>query len=199
MNIFAGMTDDTKQRVIDIISETFDDNAMINFIVKQDKHRSNRIRRLAEYAYNRCARRQGVYISQDGQGVALCYKFNQKGSWKDIIDQIKLVFGVIGVNRIREAQLREKFRNGIRQSDGNFLYFWFLGVSRKSEGMEAVKELRNRIFEESQKREIPIYLETTIPKNKKVYERYGFKTIHEWQVPNSEGITMWFMRREPNI
>ena len=185
----------TENHVVDIISKTFDDNPMINFIVKQDTKRKTRIRDLAKYSFRRCARRDGVFLSNDGKGVALCYRNQAKGNWRDILDQIELIFKVIGIGGVSDAQKRESYRAEIRSKDPDYLYFWFLGVLKGGEHMAAVKELRDTIFDLSDQLKLPIYLETTLPKNKLVYERYGFQTIHEWEVPGSNGITMWFMRR----
>lgn len=186
-----------RDRAIQIIEDAFDGNPMINFIIKSDHKRKERLRALAAYSYDRCARREGVYFSSDHEGIALCYQFNNKGNvLADIPDQLRLVIKAIGISRAHEASKRESYRNSVRPADGNFLYFWYLGVSSKGIGGSAVKELRDLIFEESKNKELPICLETTLLKNKVVYERYGFKTYHEWQVPNSD-IIMWFMRRDP--
>ena len=186
-----------KNKGIKIIEEAFDDNPMINFIIKNDHKRKKRISALATYSYNRSARRDGIFFSSDKEGIALCFQFNKKGNLIfDLIDQLKLVIKAIGINRALDASKRESYRNSIRPTDGNFLYFWYLGVSKKGIGGTAVKELRDSIFLVSKEKNLPIYLETTILKNKIVYERYGFETYHEWNVPNTE-ITMWFMRRTP--
>lgn len=183
--------------VIEIISSAFADNPMIDVIVGSDVNRERKVRHLAQYAYGRCKRRNGVFMSSDETGVALCYHFGKKkNGLPDLLDQWKLAIRVIGVSRVMEAIRREKYRQSQRPASGDYLYFWFLGVHPQGAGKGAVHELRNRVFHHSKKTGLPIFLETTLWKNELVYQRYGFETFHIWPVPNTN-ISMRFMKREP--
>lgn len=65
------------------------------------------------------------------------------------------------------------------------LYFWFFGA--EPVGNDA-RELKNEIFHWSKKTALPILAETSVLRNKEIYERFGFKVYD-----------VWFMCRYPNL
>lgn len=186
-----------KKKFVNIIAESFDTNPSVNWVIKNDHKREKRIRAVAEYAFDTALIRDGAYISSDETGIALCYNINHKGNIiLDYINQIKLIFSAIGINRIYEVLKREAYIKKIRPST-DFLYFWFFGVTEEGKGKGAAKELKDYIFNLSDKNELPIYLETSVKRNKAVYLRYNFELYHTWEV-KERGIVLWLMRRYPN-
>ena len=45
-----------KALIVDILTKTFDDNKSVNYIVKQDERRTERIRELSNYSFEMCLR-----------------------------------------------------------------------------------------------------------------------------------------------
>lgn len=186
-----------RDRVVDIIAESFEGNPSVNWVIKNDKKRLKRIKVLAKYAFSTVQRRGGVYLSSDEQGVILFYKENDyKEGFADYIDQAKLAFGAVGLNRVGSILYRESYKKKIRPRNGEFIYCWFYGVKNDAKGKGAAVELKNYIFSEADRLQLPIYLETSMQKNLIAYKRYGFETFHEWNV-EKQNITLWFMKREP--
>ena len=186
-----------RSKVIEIIAESFDSNPSVNRVIKNDYKRKERIKALADYSFKTSVMRDGAFLSSDEQGVALCYRYNlKKESLTDYWNQLQLVVKAIGLSRVLSIMKRDAFFKSKRPKDGNYLYFWFLGITNKGKGGIAIRELKEMIFVESLKQNLPIYLETSVPKNKRVYERYGFETYHEWHDPQS-GDLIWLMRRFP--
>ena len=184
-----------KNLVVDIISESFTSNPSVNAVVKNDRKREKRLKYLAKYAYKTALRRNGVYLSTDKNGVAICYKYNQrKETIGDYWDQLILAITCIGLNRVIKVLKRESYIKKYRPVNGEFLYFWFFGVNEKARGKGAALELKDAILKESENKNLPIYLETSVEKNRIVYERYSFEVYHTWD-NKEEGITIWFMRR----
>ena len=99
----------------------------------------------------------------------------------------------IPIKNVFQTLKRESYLKKHRY-DGTHLYFWFLGV--KKGGGTAGFEMKDYLFDFSSKEQLPIILETSVERNKEIYERYGFEVYHEW--PNSgKGKTLWFMIRKP--
>lgn len=186
-----------KEKVIEILSAAYDTNPSVNWIIKNDKKRLERIKALASYSFETGMDRNGVFISSDGNGCAIFFKQNfKKNSLKDYLRQIELLIRAIGIFRIGEVLLRERYVAKMRPSNGEFLNFWFFGVLPGKSGGNAAKELKDHVFKISEESKLPIYVETTIDKNKRVYERYGFKTFHTWNV-QGKNINLYFLRRDP--
>ena len=187
----------TRKQIIDVLTEAFDANPSVNWVIKNDAKRKKRIRVLSEYAYKTCKARDGVYLSSNKQGVALCYNyFCKKEGIADYWNQLILAINAIGLSRIGEVLKRESYIKKHRDNKGDFLYFWFFGVSDKGRGSDAAKTLKDDVFRSADEQQLPIYLETSVAKNKRVYERYGFVNYHTWRV-EKQGIELWFMKRPP--
>jgi hypothetical protein len=87
----------------------------------------------------------------------------------------------------------ERYRRKQRTSRPH-LYFWFMGV--EAGGESAGTELKNGIFGMADEAKLPVYAETSVKRNKTVFERIGFNTYHRWK--SKDGILeFWFLRRNP--
>ena len=185
-----------KDKIIDIISSTFDTNPGVNWLIKKRGSHKRKMHRLASYAFLKSYLREGAYISSNEKGIALCYRFNNHAfSITEIIYQLRFALFSINPWRIPKVMKRESYRKSKRPPSGNYLYFWFLGVLPG--GGEAVFELRDAIFEMAAQENLPIYLETAMERTKVAYERYGFEVFHYWE-DTAEKIKFWFMRWEPS-
>jgi hypothetical protein len=78
-----------------------------------------------------------------------------------------------------------------------YLHFWMLAVEDNTYGMRTVIEIRDYCYAMSASLNIPIFAETRIARNKKVYERYGFRCYDTWE-PKSEENEVWFLIRKPD-
>lgn len=185
-----------EELIIDIIAESFPSNPSVLSVIKNDKKEPQRMRWLARYVFRTALKKDGIFLSADRTGVAVCYRFNShKESLMDYWNQLVLAFTAIGIERIFKVLKRDIYVKNKRPKSGDFLYFWFFGVSNKGKGRGAAHELKEVVFSEAKRQNLPIYLETSIAQNKRVYERYGFEVYHTWDY-KSEGITLWFMRNQ---
>lgn len=134
--------------VTDIIQESFRDNPSVISAVKQDNKIDARIGELARYAFRTAVSRNGVFLSSNNAGVAICYAYNaKKNSVSDYLNQLRLLVKAIGVSRVSEILKRESYIKKIRPQSGDFLYFWFYGVRKSQRGSSAARELKEAIFE----------------------------------------------------
>ncbi|MEQ8474450.1 MAG: hypothetical protein RIC35_24850 [Marinoscillum sp.] len=148
------------------------------------------------YAFETGITRNGVFLSDDRQCTAICYRYNfKKDGFKDYWNQLLLVLNCIGISNLSSVLKREAYINKLRPKDGQFLYFWFFGATQRGIKMRSVYELKKHIFDLSKNLNLPIYLETSVPKNQKIYQRFGFEIYHTWG--QREQTTLWFMKREP--
>jgi len=184
-----------KKLVVEIIAESFYTNPSVNMVVKQDAKKEKRIRKLAVYAFKTALSRNGVLISSDNTGVSICYRYNaKKDSLRDFWNQGVLAIRAISIGKVTQVLKREAYVKSKRPSSGDFMYFWFFGVSDEGKGKGAAYELKEAIFNEAKKQNLAIYLETSVEQNMRVYQRYGFEVYHTWE-NKEENITIWFMRR----
>lgn len=185
--------------VTEIICETFKTNPTIQFMIKHDEKVQKRISAIAEYAFEFAVKRDGVFISDNGKGVAICYQYNYKNVLLgDFFLMMKMVIKAVHFRKVLKIFLHDNFIKKQRPENGNYLYFWFFGVLPEEQPKTSARDLTRQIFQLSKKLQLPIYAETTIERNKRVYQHFGFKVYKTW-VNQANGIKVWFLMREPEL
>lgn len=191
--IKAGRND--KQLVIDILSNSFEANQSVNYIVKQDGRRKERIRALMDYSFEICYMFGSVYLSNDRKGCALVLypdkkKFSLLSTWLDI----KLVLNAIGITRAGKAMSREGAIKSNYPKEPMY-YLWFLGVLNADQNKGVGTQLLKEVIKDSQSQQRPIYLETSTLKNIPWYEKNGFKIYNELDF----GYRLYMLKRDREI
>jgi hypothetical protein len=186
-----------KHTVVKIIQESFENNPSVDWVISTQKSKKKALTVLAEYAFNVGLRRKGVYLSSDNEATAICYRHSNKiNPFFDILYKLHLLFGAIGFKNLKNVRHRQKYIKSKKPQQNDYLYFWFFGASNNGKGKGSAYDLQKHLFRMADANKLPIFLETSIRKNRVVYERYGFEVHHTWHV-QSENIDMWFMKREP--
>ncbi|QJD98567.1 GNAT family N-acetyltransferase (plasmid) [Mucilaginibacter robiniae] len=191
--IKAGKAD--KPLIIDILSNSFEDNQSVNYIVKQDSKRKERIRALMDYSFEICYMFGAVYLTNDRKGCALVLypdkkKFSLLSTWLDI----KLVLNAIGLSRAGKAMSRE---SAIKKNypKEHIYYLWFLGVVPSDQDKGIGTQLLKEVIKDSQDQQRPVYLETSTLKNIPWYEKIGFKIYSELDF----GYKLFMLKRDREI
>ncbi|HMO60726.1 MAG: GNAT family N-acetyltransferase [Lacibacter sp.] len=187
--IKAGIED--KNRVVDILSKSFDDNKSVNYIIQQDAKRKQRIRTLMAYSFEICYRFGDVFVSDNKKGCALLLAPDKKKTTiSTILWDIKLALSAIGLSNIMRAVKREAAIKKVHP-DEKIYYLWFIGVDDSEQGKGIGSDLMNSIIKESSLQNRTICLETSTVKNLPWYEKFGFITYRELDF----GYTLYCMKR----
>lgn len=180
-----------KSHVIEILTNSFEDNQSVNYIVKQDSKRKERIRALMDYSFEICYMFGAVYLSDDKKGCALVlYPDQKKFSIKSALLDVQLLLNAIGLTRAGKAMSRE---SAIKSNYPNepIYYLWFLGVFNADQNNGVGSQLLKEIIQDSQKQQKPIYLETSTIKNIPWYQKFGFSIYQELDF----GYKLFMLRR----
>jgi hypothetical protein len=167
---------------VDILTESFDSNVSVNFVVRQDKNRNKRIRKLMEYSFDLCLLFGNVYLTEDRNGCALVlYPEMKKTTFKTILLDLKLALSSIGLFRVvtvlnRDAKIKKHY-----PANNKLFYLWFIGVKqRKGIGTELLNDLKKESIIQNR----PIYLETSMKSNVDFYEKQGFHVYQTLDSPH---------------
>ena len=188
-------TTSDKDLIIDILSESFDTNQSVNFVVKQDRRRKERIRRLMEYSYELCSMFGKVYLSEDKKACALVlFHERKRTTLKTVLLDLKLTFSCIGLTRVKQVLDKEaKVRSNY--PPGPIYYIWFIGVHPSAQKKGIGKRLLADIISESSAMQRPVYLETSAAVNVDFYKYMGFEVYKELEQPYK----LYLIRKELNI
>lgn len=188
--IRAGIED--KNQIVEILSNAFDDNKSVNYIIQQDAKRKQRIRNLMAYSFDICHSFGDVFLSEDKKGCALILlPDKKKTTLRSVLLDTKLAVSAIGLTNIKKAMEREAAINKIHP-DGIIYYLWFIGVDPADQGNGVGSKLLESVIQKGLSQKRIICLETSTIKNLPWYEKHGFKTYRDLDF----GYKLYCMRRE---
>lgn len=183
-----------REKVIQILLASFADNPSANDTIKQDAKKTERLRVLIEYAVDSGYRRNGIYLSDDGNAAAIGYNPAAfKSSLRDTLDLIRLIHKAIGWRRL-PYMLGKKKQMKQRRPAVPMFYLFFLGTVPAVQGKGSGSALLDDLMKLARERKLPLYLETSLPSNVQFYEKRGIAVYNKWEMPGK--YPMHFMRTE---
>lgn len=184
-----------KEKVIDILYECFEKNKSVNWIVKQDSKKKERIRDLMDYFFEACIEIGEIYLTENLTGVII---FSNSDDKLPILEEayltVRLILKVTGIVGIGKALQREKYINRFHPQDEEFIYIWFLGLKKTEQGRGVGSKMVQEVINRSNNEQLPIYLETSTEENLKFYKKHGFEVYHV-SPEDVFGFKLYFLRK----
>lgn len=180
-----------KDLVVDILSQSFNDNKSVNYIVKQDDKREQRLRSLMQYAFDVCHAFGDVFLSDDKKGCALILLPDKKQlTFKSFIWNIELLVKCIGIANAKKAMRREAKIKKLQPKERVY-YLWFIGVESHEQNKGIGTALLQGVIEKGELLNRVICLETSTLKNLPWYKKFGFRIYNELDL----GYRLYFLKR----
>jgi len=191
------MNQTDREIIISIVTRAFEQNPRAVAMMKK-KNPARSVRLMTEYAYQLVDKFDGIYLSKDKTTVLFYYKKSQYK--RGLIDYIR--YGKMFMQAIRPSQLfptlkREKYIVSLRPDYKDYIYVWVLGSVPDNKSLKGLSDIRDHLFGMSEKLQLPILIETTVEKVRKLYRYVGFEEYHKWE-DSEAGITVWFLERKVN-
>ena len=183
--------------VISIVTRAFEQNPRaVAMMKKQNPTRSVRI--MTEYAYALVEKFDGIYLSEDKTTVLFYYKKSQYNrKLMDYIRYLKMFIQAIRPSQFFPTIKREKYIASLRPDYEDYIYVWVLGSVPNNKSLRGLADIRDHLFGLSEKLQLPILIETTVEKVRKLYHYVGFEEYHKWE-DTEAGINVWFLERRVN-
>lgn len=186
-----------REIIISIVTRAFEQNPRAQAMMKK-KNPSRSVRLMTEYAYQLVEKFDGIYLSEDKTTVLFYYKKSQYK--RGLIDYLR--YGKMFMKAIRPSQLfptlkREKHIVSLRPNYEDYIYVWVLGSVPDNKSLKGLADIRDHLFGLSEKLQLPILIETTVEKVRKLYRYVGFEEYHKWE-DTEAGIDVWFLERKVN-
>lgn len=178
--------------IVRILTESFADNKSVNYIIKQDGKRVERMKKLMEYSFDVCHLYGDVFLTDDKQGCALIVMPDKKKTTlKSILLDAKLALTCIGLSNLKRAMAREAAIKKLHPK-GPMYYLWFIGVDPSEQNKGVGTRLLKEVISEGFSKQRPIYLETSTLKNIPWYEKFGFTVYNRLDF----GYELFCMKKE---
>ena len=181
--------------VINILHSAFepimDDNS-INFIVKQDAKRSERVKYLMEFLVDDCYDFGEILLSDKKNAcILLKYPHKAKTTFAVLWRHVKLAFKSVGLSNVPKV-LRRQAAIKKHHIKGEYIHPVIMGATSEVRGFGFGARLIKQLFEDrDEKNHLPVIIETTTDENLRMYQRFGFKLIKEVQTKN---FPLYFLR-----
>jgi ribosomal protein S18 acetylase RimI-like enzyme len=128
-----------------------------------------------EYSFDVCNAFGEVWMSEDLQACALIlFADKKRTSLRTILWDLKLAFSVIGLNRVSAVLKRETLLKS-HHPKNPFAYLWFIGVNPSNQNRGIGSAFIHEVEQEYERKDCPIYLETSTEKNIPFYQKFGFE------------------------
>jgi ribosomal protein S18 acetylase RimI-like enzyme len=180
-----------KPIIVDILTRAFDTNKSVNYIVRQDARRVDRMRTLMSYSFDVCDKFGEVWISDARDACALILFMDKKRtSLRTLLWDLRFAVSVVGLGRVGEILKREAMIKSNHPKEP-FAYLWFFGVDPGVHNKGVGSAFLEEIIRECDRKKRPIYLETSMEKNLPFYKKFGFEIFNTVQPT----YTLYLLRR----
>lgn len=164
-----------RKLIVELLTQSFKDNQSVNYVIRQDMRRLQRIRALMHYSVEVCSLFGDVWITENKKACALIlYPHLKKNTLQSVWLDVNLILRAIGVGGINKVIKRENLIKA-KQVKGQMAYLWFIGVNPLYQHSGIGSLLLKEVLADAEKKRLPVYLETSTEKNLPWYQRFGFK------------------------
>ena len=185
-------------QVAETLAAAFDDDPVMNWLVRQDARR-----RWAMHAvYVEETERMsfpygGVAISEDGSGAALWQPpgVRPRVDPKEAASMLRLMLRIAGWERLPRMLAEARQMAQARPKEPHY-FLSSLGVRPERQGSGVGSALLELFTARCDAEGVPAFLESSKARNLPLYERYGFQVTKEARVPLG-GPIQWLMLRQP--
>ncbi len=182
--------------VVGLMQRAFDDDPFINFLVKQDARRLERMVRFMRVGITRLTLPYGeCYMTEAGDGGAL---WNPPGGRphgiRADLSMLPTLLKVSGIGGMKRSIGAFAQAEKLHPKEPHY-YLLAIGVEPAMQGKGVGSSLLAPMAERLDREGIGAYLESSKERNLPLYERYGFKVTKVFDV--KDGPRIWPMWRDP--
>lgn len=184
-------------RALDILQDAFSTVPGVTWMVEHARNEKAALRKLLSFCFCASAEKNGAFLTSDRNGVVFFYHLQSKPQMvKHLLRSLYLMLAVVGVKRSIQIIRTRKIIDSIRPRTG--WYGWFLATAKEKCSIQAAYEIKRDIFQIADATGEAIYVETTVPRIRQLYELIGFHEYAKVQHPYKDNIEIWLMKRDPN-
>ena len=179
------------------LADAFSDDPVFSWLIPADAKRDERfLAYFASIARSYLRRDKHAYVAGEGRGGALWAK---PGEWRmppaEIVRETPAAMKAFGRNLPRALRLLTQVE-GLHPKEPTHWYLGYLGTRCDSQGMGIGSAMLREVLQDADAAGVPAYLESSNERNLTLYERHGFRVVHELQALGT-GPSIYRMWRDP--
>lgn len=185
-------TEGDDELIVDILSRAFDDEQTLNYSIKQDKRRAKSIRLVMLYSIEVARIFGEIYLSDNRKACTLLI-YPEKKKCSPLLAWINLK-SIIKLRDVAAAMRYLKYENVVltKRPKEKHIQIWYLGVFPAVSHQGIGTHFLTQILAETDKKKLPVCLETATFLNISWYNRFGFEVYDQ-----TEGQLVAYLMRRP--
>jgi ribosomal protein S18 acetylase RimI-like enzyme len=178
-----------------VLIRAFADDPLVNWIVKSDAHRQERVRILIMAAHRLASAHGEVYVTPELTGAALWFPPQDSPT---LLENFKLMLGMARSAPVSHLPTVFKGMVDLKAQHPAYPHFflYMLAVDPDHQGRGIGTALIQPVLTRCDQEGFPAYVENSKERNLTFYERNGFRVIEEF-IPPKNGPVLWLMLRTP--
>ncbi len=185
--------------LVDLLSDAFRLDPHIDWFIgspRRSRAAITRRRALMRYIAVGAISIGEAWLTDSGQAAALWLRHDAKPhGFRFMAANAGFLF-MCGWTATRRS-LRAEKELTCRLPLGPYRFLWTVGVAETARGTGQLRELFEPVLAEADRANVPVYLETAVPRNISIYRHYGFEPDYTYRVDN--GLAIAFMHRSSNL
>ncbi len=182
------------KRAIQILEDAFIDSPGVYWMVKNPENLKQR-KWIIRLLFYESKAKNGAYLTSDQNGALLFFQVNQKmTSLRLIFLRLYVLFFITGIRNGLNAIRYQKLIASLRPTNG-----WLgllVATDKERRTSKTAFEIKHKMFDSSDASNLCIFIETTVPRVRKLYQSSGYVEYAEMKHPFTD-LTVWFFKREP--
>ena len=186
----------------EVLGRALCDDPIIVYLIPDKERRHRLVKNIYQMVSCSGVRYGEVYANSPNlEGVAIWHyykEFHEEKFWGKLICSIKGKIYKLGLGVARKFKPMEEYMHKVHKElvPGEHWYLYVLGVEPSLQGNGHGSYLMKDKLEDIDQQGISAYLETSLERNIKFYEKHGFHLIKEGNILET-GVYQYFMLREP--
>jgi ribosomal protein S18 acetylase RimI-like enzyme len=179
------------------LADAFDDDPVFSWLIPDDAKRAARFQAyFASIARSYLRMGKHAFVAGDGRGAAL---WAEPGKWRmpqsEVLRETPAAVKAFGRNLPRALRLLVQVE-GLHPKEPTHWYLGYLGTRCNSQGQGIGSAMLRAVLDDADKNRTPAYLESSNERNLTLYQRHGFRVVHEFKALGT-GPTIYRMWRDP--
>lgn len=165
--------------IVNILTQSFEVNQSVKYIIRQDKLKAKRLKLLIKYSFKVCLLNGEAYLSNDKVACALClFPGKKNNKFKKLILDLGLIINVTGLGKLSKVLKKE---TAIEKAMPHLplYHIWYIGVEPVSQGKGHGSKLLQDILDRASELNRTAVLETSTERNLPWYKKFGFKIYNQ--------------------
>lgn len=188
-------TREDEKRAIEILEDAFLESLGVYWMVKNSTRLKQR-KWIIRLLFFESQAKKGAYLTDDRNGALLFFQVNQKAvSLRLFLLKLYVLLFVTGIRNGIKAIRYQKRVAALRTQNG-----WIgllVATDKNQRTAKTAFEIKHKMFQTSDESKLCIFIETTVPRVRQLYQTSGYVEYAEMKHPYAD-LTVWFFKREPN-